>query len=427
MNTSILDGTTLRSETFYEHLDDAGYDCFLFNLPFSCPARIKGDIVPSWLDSDDQPPTPRNLYNQYEIESPWYPTFGGGVKENVEKMHSSVEHNCEQFLSVLKAEDHDFLFQLISETDWLQHDAYFDLFEQPDSDIGRVASEVLAEVDKHVERVSKSLNEDDRLLLISDHGFRAFDKQLYINDWLMEEGYLKSGNTKIGTKSDGGNSINLGILGQILFRQEWLHPILKKSKYVVERISGIKVSSEKGISMSKSDAFCLSKDEHAIRLSDDLSDGEEERITEEIINKLNSEEGIDAFSREEVYEGPFVDEAGEIIYTSTDSQVWRGPSGLVWRNSRKAHHSLYGIVTAIGFENDEGVSDLDASLLDISPTILGIAGCAIPTDIDGEPISDLLSEEPEYTAPTEYNIEPSERTTQQNPDAEERLRDLGYL
>jgi len=79
MEASIRDGRSLRSRTVYERLDAAGYECFLYNLPFSNPVRIDGDVVPSWLDSDDQPPTPTDLYDRYDIERPWYPSFDGGT------------------------------------------------------------------------------------------------------------------------------------------------------------------------------------------------------------------------------------------------------------------------------------------------------------------------------------------------------------
>jgi len=426
-DTRILDGEALQSETFYERLDDAGESCFLYNLPFSFPARISGDVVPSWLDPDDREPAPNTVYDKYGIDSPKFPSFDGQKIQRLSQMRSSAEFNGKQFRKVLREDDHDFLFQLISETDWLQHLAYYDLFERPESGAGEISREVLTTVDSHINQIDSLLDDSDRLLLISDHGFKSFEGQLYINDWLHEHGYLEIGNDEIGTKEQNDESIQLGTFGRILFQQEWLHPVLKRTKSLIENISDVKFSAEDGIDAESSAAYCLSKDEYAVRLSEDLAASKRQKIRDELIDKLNDVQGLEARRGDELYWGPYTDDAGDIVLSSEKYKIWRGPSGLTWRESRKSHHSSDGVIAAKGFSESNPEIELDASLLDVAPTILAESDHPVPKDMDGDAITKLLSNSPEYVETEQYSLAESIDDKSANRDAEDRLKDLGYL
>ncbi len=46
-------------------------------------------------------------------------------------------------------------------------------------------------VDRLVGEISAKLRPDDTLLICSDHGFQSFRRQVHLNNWLVENGYLK--------------------------------------------------------------------------------------------------------------------------------------------------------------------------------------------------------------------------------------------
>jgi predicted AlkP superfamily phosphohydrolase/phosphomutase len=421
-----LNGTALRTKPFYESLDEEGVDCCLFNLPFSLPARIEGDIIPSWLDADDRPPVPEDLYDTYEIEPPKYPALEGSRLENIRKLKDSFEHNRDQFLRVFRAEDHDFLFQLVSETDWLQHQAYLDLINNPETKTAEEARELLHLVDEYVRTLDAMLDDDDTLLLISDHGFQIFERQFYINDWLHANGYLTLGETHIGSKSENESSINTGGFGRLLFQQEWLHPVLRPIRDLVTKYFDIGISFEAGIDTERSSAYCRSKDESAIRLSPAVGEKKKKRLVDGLLRDLENVPDVRAYPREDVYEGEFTDEAGEIILFSDTCKLWRGPVGQIWRESPKAHHSSKGIFVVVGSSSDKSDTS-EAALIDIAPTLLASYGVPIPEDVDGELLSECPTKKSEFVSIDEYMPQFVSGEASSYDNVQQRLEDLGYL
>lgn len=72
-------------------------------------------------------------------------------------------------------------------TDRAAHIFYREL-EQKD---GGPLGQVYAEMDAIVGRVRKRLGPDDRLIVMSDHGFHPFDRMLHVNTWLETLGLFK--------------------------------------------------------------------------------------------------------------------------------------------------------------------------------------------------------------------------------------------
>jgi len=421
-----LDGTALRTKPFYESLDEHGFDCCLFNLPFSLPARIEGDIIPSWLDADDRPPVPRDLYDTYGIKPPEYPTLEGNRLECIRKLKDSLEHNRDQFLKVLRADDHDFLFQLVSETDWLQHQAYLDLMRHPEKKTAEKARELLRVVDEYVRTLDSTLDNDDTLFLMSDHGFQVFDRQFYINDWLEANGYLSLGDTQIGSKRETGDSVDTGSFGRLLFQQEWLHPVLRPIRDLVTSYFGIDISYGAGIDPKQSAAYCRSKDESAIRLSPAMEESKQEQLVDDLIRDLRGVPGIRAYRREDIYEGAFTHEAGEIILASDTCKLWRGPIGQVWRESPKDHHSSKGMFVAVDVPSAEN-GPIKASLIDVAPTLLASHGIPFPEDVDGEILAGYPTPEPELISIDGYRPQFLSDEGSSSDGVQQRLEDLGYL
>ncbi|WP_082682229.1 alkaline phosphatase family protein [Haloferax profundi] len=421
---SFVDGTQLRAKTFYEYLDDGGYDCFLYNLPYTRPSRIDGDIVPSWL-SDNIEPTPEGLYSRYDIEPPLYPQNDGTELENVREMRKTLQHNAEQFQTVLKEDDHDFLFQLISETDWLQHFGYRELQLNPNSAVSEASIKLLRDVDEYVERVQGALSEDDILLLMSDHGFNLYEGVFYINDWLKKKGYLETGSSTVDDKDQSQNTLSTGSIGRVLLQQQWLHPILRPMKNLIRSAFDIEFSFEEGIDFESSNAWCLSKDEASIRLNKQLTADESARVVDEICKQIASETAVNAYRADEIYEGEFSEEAGEIVLESVTHKAYRGPTGAVKLNTPIAHHDSAGIFAAIGDVPSNQLSP--ANLIDVAPTLLGLLDSPIPDDFDGEPIQQLLKKDIDYIkAPDNYTLNQT-KTEGDMGGVEDRLENLGYL
>lgn len=425
-DVSFLDGMDLKAKTFYEHLDEHGYDCLLFNLPFSLPARIDGDVIPSWLDGDSADPYPRNLYDEYDISPPQYPELKGSRENKISAMKECFLHNGDQFLELVHANDHDFMFQLISVTDWLQHNGYKELQHSPDGSVAESAKDLLNEVDDYVASIERALNSEDELLLVSDHGFRVYDGNFYINDWLQREGYLEPGNTTLGSKGGEGNrNIYLGEIGQLLAKQEWLYPILRKLKNGAENILSVSFDYEEGIDIQGSVAYCLSKDECSIRVNVPL-DTKEEAVVSQILEDISKEGGVRATESEDIYYGPFAEEAGDIIVQPKSHRVTRGPVGRVTTSEKIPYHDKSGMFIHVD-DRRAATEVTDAHLFDIAPTLLSLVGLPIPEDMDGHPLEESCGSSHQFKGEEQYEPTFYSRTYDENEEVTDRLNDLGYL
>jgi len=420
------DGRDLKSKTFYEMLDEAGYQCLLYNLPFSFPPRVNGDVVPSWLEPDETAPMPPDLYDRLGIAPPNYPELSGNPAERLNKLSDSFKHNKEQFLKVLEDESHDFLFHLISTTDWLQHISYKDLKEEKDNKKAKKARDILKLVDEYIEKVKTRINTDDRLLLLSDHGFKVYNHKFYLNDWLINEGYLNKGKNNIGDKNNN-NVVNIGTFGRWLYQRKWLRPLLRFGKNTFESISQKDVYYESGLNVESSTAYCLSKDEYGVRINNSINKKQEKEVLNDIIKKLDSKKGLKAHQKKELYSGSNVQKAADIIIESDKYKILRGPIGVVHESSPIAHHDTYGIIIDAGESSGDQADIEGAELVDVAPTILGLMDVPVPTNIEGSPIEKILSEYTTREGDELYTPNFKTGFNQNHQTVENRLDSLGYL
>jgi predicted AlkP superfamily phosphohydrolase/phosphomutase len=153
--------------------------------------------------------------------------------------------------------------------------------------------------------------------------------------------------------------------------------------------------------------------------------------------------------REELYSGPFLEQAPDLIIEWTDYAYWgRGQydsQAPVFQRQRHldfsdqpltGSHRLEGILIAHGPGIRQGETIEGTTLLDLAPTLLGMLGIQAPKEMDGRFLSPLFDAEYadqlqsllKLTHPTEAAI-PSDHqfTPEEEALIAEHLRSLGYL
>lgn len=74
-------------------------------------------------------------------------------------------------------------------TDRLMH-FLWDAYEDKNHKHHRDFIEHFHKIDEAIGQINENINEDDTLILLSDHGFERLDKDIYINRFLMQQGFL---------------------------------------------------------------------------------------------------------------------------------------------------------------------------------------------------------------------------------------------
>lgn len=142
----------------------------------------------------------------------------------------------------------------------------------------------------------------------------------------------------------------------------------------------------------------------------------------------------------ELYSGPLTPMAPDISFIPRDMRY--KPLGAFDFSTnafispvygRSGDHRMDGIIIMHGPGVKGGIEIEKASILDVTPTILALLGCPLPSNIDGRVLDEALdfstSPHPvaQYPHLQEADSSPSTYTPEEEEIIRRRLADLGYL
>jgi predicted AlkP superfamily phosphohydrolase/phosphomutase len=217
-------------------------------------------------------------------------------------------------------------------------------------------------------RALETIDSKTTLIALSDHGFAPFTREFNLNTWLHKEGYLRlTDDSKIGQ-------------GEFFQYVDWT-----ETKAYGLGINGLYINM-------------AGRDKHGIVRAEDSA-----KIKAEIMAKLpsvrdpknNKPVVTQAYDSQQIYSGPFVDLAPDLVvgyyggYRSSDETVLgKIPKDLVGDRTDlwSADHCIDPIVVpGMLLSNKEWKSNAPA-LWDLAPSILGQFGLPAPKEMDGKSI-----------------------------------------
>ena len=147
------------------------------------------------------------------------------------------------------------------------------------------------------------------------------------------------------------------------------------------------------------------------------------------------------YMREELYHGPYVDEAADIIFLPKDMKN-KALGTLDFTSNHfgfpvhgnTGDHRMEGIFVGIGEAFRQGGSPDQLSILDIAPTVLYLLGLPVPNEMDGKVASEILEDSYVARNPIEYaDVELLGRArgsalgSEDSEDIKRRLEGIGYI
>jgi len=374
---------------------------------FTYPKNIKKDLVKGKLGEyeleqvavDD---IPKNLSARYTPEK-----FAKQINE-ITTSHAKVTMN------LMKRHEWDFTMVVFRGTDDVQHllwerkDLILSCYRTADDYIGKM-------MEQHPDAI---------FIIVSDHGFGKPQKYFYVNNALYNAGYLK-------TISDPRLNLStfmtklFGMTSRFIFH---LVPIRKLVRSSIGRKFILSGGSSSNIDFSRTKAFYHSVCSRGIRinLKEKYKQGiidkkEYEKTREELIiflkNIKDPETGKtivkNIYKWEEIYGKNAVNDpldiifdleeeygAQELLHPPEDQQyVFQSKNELMSILSKPGFydwmgdHRPNGIFFMYG-KNIKSNKKIDASIVDIVPTILSAMGVPIPNNIDGKVIVDAFIKKP---------------------------------
>ena len=368
------------------------------NVPFTYPPYPTRGIIVSG------PPCPRDKISAYPpelghdlSELSYRLDIRGlgedytGLKEHdfMAQAEEVTERRAEALLSIIEGASWDLLCAVFTTPDRVQHVFFGRAFkESPFYEPG--AREKLVKYFKHLDdvigKLLRELSSEAIVILSSDHGFEPLHTYVGLQNVL--EAFLARDRTfRKMTSTSMKLAGYLGLIGPI-------KRALRKlglAGAVRERLGGGFLCGM-GIIYITSPSL-------ASRMED---------IIAYLRSLVDSSTGLriirHVFKGEELYHGPFLEEAPELVLVPETGyelramgEEWlekvRPEKGVTYKSgTHMSHAALRGFISIIGEEVKEGLR-LEADVCDITPTALHILGLPVPIEIDGRVLTEVFEEE----------------------------------
>jgi len=197
----------VRSPCLWNLLGKEGRRSVIVNMPSTYPAQeINGAMIAGFVAIDLEKATyPKSLV-------PWLKEIGYRLDVDAAKarekpdqffedLNISLEKGEETFRKLMREEDWGFFAAIVTGTDRLHH-FFWQAYEDESSPYHSAFIEYYRKVDAMAGRLYEALNGEASFLALSDHGFGRLERDLYINRWLEENGFLRFSGQKRDSVSD---------------------------------------------------------------------------------------------------------------------------------------------------------------------------------------------------------------------------------
>lgn len=374
----------------------------------------------------------------------------------------SIGQRARVALHLLRRYRHDWdLFILhFMETDPVQHQMWHlrDGLPRPAYRVdleGDPILEVYREVDRALGELLAELPPETKVFVISDHGFGPLYWNIYINIWLLREGYLRlrrGPKTKLRLAA-----LRLGLTQERLFpwgeRLRLLGRGARLSHGELRELLGRFFLSFADVDWQRTWAYShgnigqiylnmrgrepegIVSPTEAEGLIEELSSG-----LRELRNPWTGEPVVERiYRKEEIYRGQALPQAPEILFLPRRGYMVLGATDFPANRAvtpafaGSGWHELEGVLIASGPGLARG-EVRGARLLDLPPTILYAMGLPVPAELEGRPLPELFQarayrEAQPITGP-EHGPKPEPAGAEERgweEEARKRLRDLGYI
>lgn len=427
-----LDNDDLKDDELWDILSRRGYKVGIVNNPIAYPPKeVNGYMVAGFFAPSERSPYayPNSLKKELNEVAGGYVidvTFGDMVSdENVIKnCYKVLEKRFKVIFHFIKSDLPDFFLGVFTTTDRICHQ----ILNKACSGDERASRWAWGELKKFFNKIDgyikeilstlrSILDEDFIFMVFSDHGFTKRTWGFYINQWLINEGYLKLKKFKIFKQPLVTRRKLIKLLSKFglvnlvkrtvprsIINAIPRGPLEGEGTSILDLIEGGLIDWENTKAVAVPGGIYINtvdKPRGIVGLG-----GEYEKLRDEIINKLeniqvinpetNKRLAIEAYKPEELYSGSALDGAPDIMLV-IEGYAW----GCIWNvpNEDKlidrlapAHHNVDGVFFAYGPSVKEGVKLENLKITDITPTILHVFGLPVPGDMDGRVMKEMFKE-----------------------------------
>lgn len=195
-NVFLPNSETMRAEPIWITLSQAGKRVGVMNVPVTYPPRrVNGLMVSCFLSPSLEKATyPRELAGRLERIGYKIDADAAIARRSktafMQELLDVLDHRAQAMLELMDGEPWDFFMSHIMETDRLHH-FYWEYMEADDPVWAPAFYAFYERLDAILGQVWERIGEDTTLIILSDHGFCTIRKEVYLNQYLRERGWLQ--------------------------------------------------------------------------------------------------------------------------------------------------------------------------------------------------------------------------------------------
>ncbi|MGZ0745919.1 alkaline phosphatase family protein [Haloparvum sp. AD34] len=432
----VMNGGDFDTVELWDYLNDEGQSAGIINMPTMYPPREIDDVVvaggPDAVEGEYRsidsgythpPGLDDELADRFDYSVHPEPLLSGNDERGaeVDAILDLLEKRFEVAVTLAEERDLEYVHVTLFYLNVLHH---FFWDEEPSKRAWQLVDEWIGKLDDM---------DDTNLVLMSDHGSAPTTTEFYVNEWLAEQGYQ----ARERTVED--------VLRPLGLDRENLLRVAKKAgvvdllaETIPERIQQLIPQREGAKRARKLEAIDLARTQAVasgqgpIYLNDDF---DVESVRESLmadLREVKDDEGklfTGVYKGEEVYDGPYADEAPEIVVDMRPGvHVNDGIGGgevTTAPDRWAAENTPHGIFLASG-PDFEARGQLDGmSILDMAPTLLAAHDCDVPTDMQGE-VLPVFDEDRTWDSREPLSLGGT-GAAEDSEEVAERLQQLGYM
>jgi predicted AlkP superfamily phosphohydrolase/phosphomutase len=420
--------TTEEIGCLWDTCGRAGLRVGVFNIPGTYPPypvngfMVSGFPTPpgkTWAYPKDLMKRLDQAVDGYEIDVPLTkPSEMRGGEEaylaQVERLHSKSVESAKRLLEWFKP---DLFFMTLQGIDMVQHD-FSRYMDQPGSAYSNVVRDWYVRLDQSVGELRKFTTPETYLLILSDHGSMPISTSFHVNEYLRSQGILRLKNSSEKKSREIYTPLRKMILKKLppnaikavyrLTPDRIAHKLTVSAQHertLTRLIDSIDWANTKAFSTGGPQAaiYINSTSYNGGSLQDPSKRAELVRSLEIMLGELthpSTGEKIRAVyhRREDTFQGPYAMEAPDLAVElfGKDEKIHINitlGSGDTWSFSPhlSSEHVREGFWCMAGPGIPKSLR-LDASILDLAPTLQKLLGLEVSQDVDGKILTPLLAQ-----------------------------------
>jgi predicted AlkP superfamily phosphohydrolase/phosphomutase len=445
-------GCHRRAATFWQILSEAGRHVVSISLPCTFPPEpVNGEMISGFDFPGEGPGSfvdargmyPRELYAELNRNVGRHPIDASIIGEVnrgrfdlvLQRMLETVRQKAATAKYLMSHRPWDCFMILFGESDgaghqfWKYADPHSPLFTDQPPGLADSLLQVYQELDRQTGELLARLPPDTTVLMMSDHGFGGVGNWvLYPNCWLHEQGFLR---LRGPTRRRGARALEALKLWAVGALPAWFQRgLYRLAPWLVGRLEA---RTRYGMIDWEGTRAYFDENPYFPVLRINLKGrqprgvvtpgAEYEAVRDRLIRQLEAwrhpETGAPivekAYRREEVYAGPCLEQAADIIpkwalhdgYSYAFRKSCNFPR-LAWIEQvdpgRMEHARFFagksgthrddGIFLAQGPAVREGATVDGARIIDLAPTILALLDVPVPDDMDGRVLTEIFTDAP---------------------------------